>query len=441
MTPRNAPRSSPGCRSSSTPARPGRARCSRTCRVEYTVRDMDRIRAALGDDKLTYLGFSYGTYLGTLYAAAFPDKVRALVLDGAVDPSISASDQQVQQAVGFEQSLDQFLKFCSGDSGCAFHRDGKSAAAYDTLRARVDAHPLAGADRTGAASSARPSSTSPSPRRSTPAGRSGRRSPRRSTTPTGATAPTCSGSRTATPDGRSDGQYDAIDDAFFAIGCPDGPPMGGLVGMREIEDRAQAAAPRLGRSIVNNSLACAIWPVQPTADRGPGARAGHAADPRRRDPPRPGDAAALGQGPRAPARLRRAPRPRPGRATPRSRRATRASTPTSSATSSTSRRRRTRPPASPAVPPPEPDGPSDPAPTLPGRWTFATPTPTRRSAPSSREWLDRSLPELPPPPRRDDWPARAAGTPTGSAGCSTPATRACTGRRSTAAAARRRPSS
>ena len=51
-----------------------------------TARDMDRLRQSLGDDKLTYLGYSYGTTLGSTYAELFPDKVRALVLDGAVDP-------------------------------------------------------------------------------------------------------------------------------------------------------------------------------------------------------------------------------------------------------------------------------------------------------------------------------------------------------------------
>ncbi len=57
---------------------------------ESTVRDMDRIRQAVGDEKLTYVGYSYGTYLGTLYAKLFPKKVRALVLDGAIDPNLSA---------------------------------------------------------------------------------------------------------------------------------------------------------------------------------------------------------------------------------------------------------------------------------------------------------------------------------------------------------------
>ena len=116
----------------------------------------------MGDDKLTYLGFSYGTYLGTLYAGLYPDRVRALVLDGALEPPRErVRTEQVQQAVGFEQSLDEFLKFCSGDSGCAFHRGGKSGRAYDRLRARVPRTRSPAGAATGAARSGRPSSTSP----------------------------------------------------------------------------------------------------------------------------------------------------------------------------------------------------------------------------------------------------------------------------------------
>ncbi len=74
---------------------------------------MDRIRQAVGDKELTYVGYSYGTYLGTLYARLFPRKVRALVLDGAIDPNLSAVEIGSEQAVGFERSLDAFLAPCS----------------------------------------------------------------------------------------------------------------------------------------------------------------------------------------------------------------------------------------------------------------------------------------------------------------------------------------
>src|SRR4030088_154739 len=76
------------------------------------ARDMDMIRAALGDAKLTYLGFSYGTYLGQHYAHLFPTHVRALALDGVVDPSLSANDMLYDQLIGFEQNLQAFLADC-----------------------------------------------------------------------------------------------------------------------------------------------------------------------------------------------------------------------------------------------------------------------------------------------------------------------------------------
>ncbi|MEJ7770404.1 MAG: alpha/beta hydrolase [Geodermatophilaceae bacterium] len=79
----------------------------------YTARDMDRLREALGDDQLTYLGYSYGTTLGSTYAELFPERVRALVLDGAVDPSKNDLEGSEGQAAGFEQAFDAFAADCS----------------------------------------------------------------------------------------------------------------------------------------------------------------------------------------------------------------------------------------------------------------------------------------------------------------------------------------
>src|SRR5262245_19384852 len=77
-----------------------------------TVKDMDAIRAAIGDDKVTYVGFSYGTYLGALYAEQYPSHIRAMVLDGALDPSLPSATSTQVQAVGFEHSLDAFFDWC-----------------------------------------------------------------------------------------------------------------------------------------------------------------------------------------------------------------------------------------------------------------------------------------------------------------------------------------
>ena len=73
------------------------------------ARDMDLMRIALGDAKLTYLGFSYGTYLGEHYAHLFPTHIRAMALDAVLDPSLSADDLSISQAASFDQNLKAFL--------------------------------------------------------------------------------------------------------------------------------------------------------------------------------------------------------------------------------------------------------------------------------------------------------------------------------------------
>ena len=73
------------------------------------AKDMEILRNLLNEDKLNYLGKSYGTYLGTLYASLFPKSVGRMVLDGAVDPSSSLREQQIAQAVGFDRALNNYL--------------------------------------------------------------------------------------------------------------------------------------------------------------------------------------------------------------------------------------------------------------------------------------------------------------------------------------------
>lgn len=103
-----------------------------------TARDMDRLRAALGQSKLTYYGFSYGTFLGTVYAEMFPSKIRAMVLDGAVDPALGNDVLDRQQALGFEVDLHDFLTWCSGNSSCAKGLPEAPAKAYAELMGRFE---------------------------------------------------------------------------------------------------------------------------------------------------------------------------------------------------------------------------------------------------------------------------------------------------------------
>ena len=76
--------------------------------TDNTVRDIDIIRATLGSEKLNWLGFSYGTSLGTRYAELFPDRVGRMVLDGAVDPSLDAMELSHGQSDGFQKAIGRF---------------------------------------------------------------------------------------------------------------------------------------------------------------------------------------------------------------------------------------------------------------------------------------------------------------------------------------------
>ena len=115
--------------------------------TEETVRDLDVLRSALGDRRLTFLGKSYGSFLGTTYAERFPNRVGRLVLDGQVDPAASAADIADGQVTGFQRALGAFLRDCVDRSGCPL--DGDADAAGEQLARlvdRTDAQPLPGED-------------------------------------------------------------------------------------------------------------------------------------------------------------------------------------------------------------------------------------------------------------------------------------------------------
>ena len=83
-----------------------------------SAKDIDLLRAVVGDEKLNYLGYSYGTFLGATYAGLFPEKVGRFVLDGALDPSMSNDELGMQQAEGFEKALRAYVADCQAGSGC-----------------------------------------------------------------------------------------------------------------------------------------------------------------------------------------------------------------------------------------------------------------------------------------------------------------------------------
>ena len=100
--------------------------------------DLDQLREALGDAKLTYVGFSYGTYLGAIYAELFPTHVRAMVLDGALNPDLSNNELDLQQAEGFETDLYNFFAWCDQNSTCETELPDGAAADYHQLMSRLE---------------------------------------------------------------------------------------------------------------------------------------------------------------------------------------------------------------------------------------------------------------------------------------------------------------
>lgn len=114
------------------------------------ARDMDVLRQVIGDDKLHYVGFSYGTLLGATYAGLFPDRAGRLVLDGAMNPSLDAEQLSRDQTTGFTTAFNAFAEDCVGRSDCPLGTEsaadaGKQLSAFFE---KVDKEPLdTGSDR------------------------------------------------------------------------------------------------------------------------------------------------------------------------------------------------------------------------------------------------------------------------------------------------------
>ncbi|MFF7451267.1 MULTISPECIES: alpha/beta fold hydrolase [unclassified Streptomyces] len=114
------------------------------------ARDMDILRAALGDERLNYVGASYGTFLGATYAGLFPDRVGRLVLDGAMDPSLPARRLNLDQTAGFETAFRSFARDCVQQSDCPLGK--KADDVGGNLKAffeKLDARPIPTGDADG----------------------------------------------------------------------------------------------------------------------------------------------------------------------------------------------------------------------------------------------------------------------------------------------------
>jgi pimeloyl-ACP methyl ester carboxylesterase len=226
-----------------------------------TVRDLDAIRAALGEQQISYLGFSYGTLIGALYADRYPSHLRAMVLDGVVDPARSYRQSAIDQADAFDASLDAFFEHCRNDTSCAFARGGDPAKAYGDLVGLVRSEPVPG-KVDGEARMLGPGELDIGVASALYLGADGY------DVLASALAQTASGDSTkmlqlsdAYTGRRKGGKYTNETGVFYATSCLDAPSPAKVAGVQRLADEAARSAPHFGATTVWLGLPCTLWPV------------------------------------------------------------------------------------------------------------------------------------------------------------------------------------
>lgn len=228
--------------------------------TEDTVRDLDALRAAVGDRRLNYLGLSYGTYIGAMFAARSPNRIRAMVLDGAVDPSRTAAELSLEQSRGFDASLAAFFTWCQGGrSRCRFAAGGDPSTAYRAIQASLEQFPL----RTGSGPAFGPTQLDVAVAALLYGGDLGYRmlADGLRELQEGTTA-TLRDAYDSYLERNPDGTYEPGWSAFLAISCADGPNLD-LASAEALQRRAALEAPYFGASNVGLGYACSYWPDPP----------------------------------------------------------------------------------------------------------------------------------------------------------------------------------
>lgn len=228
--------------------------------TESAARDLDMLRALVGDRQLNYLGYSYGTLLGAIYAETFPGNVGRMVLDGALDPNSSSFDVTLTQAVGFENALRAYLADCLASADCPFSGSVDSAMAQVAqLLNSLETAPLVASDGRVLGSDAMMTAT---------------------------IAPLYDAQAwgylsdifTAVQEGNADAAYDAVDwyynrgkdgtygdnstEAFYAINCLDYPAQTNPVQWEADAQELRRLAPVIGPYLAWGDQLCVEWPYQ-----------------------------------------------------------------------------------------------------------------------------------------------------------------------------------
>jgi len=212
-----------------------------------TARDLEQLRLAMGGEPLTYVGYSYGTAIGLTYAERYPTHIRAMVLDGVVQPDQDLSQMLMGQTVAFDQQLQRTLDDCDHDRSCPVH---DASATYDRVVARVEASPLPTTDHrllgpSDLATAAIESTYDPS-----------------LTDPfLGALADADAGDGSAMMALADEYRDSAGYSGYVGVVCVDSPHPVGAASWKQFADQLAARSPRFGAAIANEVLPCAFWPA------------------------------------------------------------------------------------------------------------------------------------------------------------------------------------
>ncbi|GIW18986.1 MAG: proteinase [Tepidiforma sp.] len=227
--------------------------------TKNVARDMDALRQALGEEQLTYVGYSYGTTIGAVYADMFPGRVRAFVLDGGTDQALDYETVSITQMIGFERALQAYLADCAAKR-CALARDGDPRAAIDRVIAMAEQAPIPapGADRPAGPGEVQLGIIAALYSKFT------------WNQLTGALTRALGGDGTGLVEltdfylqRNPDGTYPNLIEANYAVNsvdsvCPRDPQA-----YRAMADRFAKLAPTFGRAAATSGLVCAYWAAEP----------------------------------------------------------------------------------------------------------------------------------------------------------------------------------
>jgi pimeloyl-ACP methyl ester carboxylesterase len=241
--------------------------------TKNAAHDIDVIRAAVGDQKLTYYGASYGTLLGAWYAEQFPQNVRALVLDGAVDPALTTSQTNIEQAKGFETALRAFVADCTKAATCPLGQNVDAGLTkISNLLTSADRTPLKTADSTRPLDESLLALGIATPLYQRDAWPLLQQALQQALQGDGSTLLQFAD---LLVERKENGTYSNQSESNMAVNCVD-KPSPDPAGFAKDAQEAKKVAPRFGPFIVWSTLPCSYWPAKPTQEARPLKAAGAA---------------------------------------------------------------------------------------------------------------------------------------------------------------------